>query len=106
MALAAAQAALDDDDFLQQSVATNQAGLQQWFTACAEHSWEYIPTVGNFITINTKREALPLYHALLREGVIVRPIAGYGMPQHLRITIGTEAQNTRCIAALQKVLAA
>jgi histidinol-phosphate aminotransferase len=47
-----------------------------------------------------------LYHALLREGVIVRPIAGYGMPQHLRITIGTEAQNTRCIAALQKVLAA
>ena len=106
MALAAAQAALDDDDFLQQSVATNQAGLQQWFTACAEHSWEYIPTVGNFITINTKREALPLYNALLREGVIVRPIAGYGMPQHLRITIGTEAQNTRCIAALQKVLAA
>ena len=106
MALAAAQAALDDDEFLQQSVATNQAGLQQWFTACAEHSWEYIPTVGNFITINTKREALPLYHALLREGVIVRPIAGYGMPQHLRITIGTEAQNTRCIAALQKVLAA
>ena len=106
MALAAAQAALDDDEFLQQSVATNQAGLQQWFTACAEHCWEYIPTVGNFITINTKREALPLYHALLREGVIVRPIAGYGMPQHLRITIGTEAQNTRCIAALQKVLAA
>jgi histidinol-phosphate aminotransferase len=106
MALAAAQAALDDDEFLQQSVATNQAGLQQWFTACAEQGWEYVPTVGNFITINTKREALPLYNALLREGVIVRPIAGYGMPQHLRITIGTEAQNTRCIAALQKVLAA
>jgi histidinol-phosphate aminotransferase len=106
MALAAAQAALSDEAFLQASVTTNQAGLQQWFKACADQGWEYIPTVGNFITINTQREALPVYNALLREGVIVRPIAGYGMPQHLRITIGTEAQNTRCIAALQKVLAA
>jgi histidinol-phosphate aminotransferase len=106
LALAAAQAALGDDDFLQQSVAINAAGLQQWFAACAENGWEYIPTVGNFITVNLKRPAAPLYDALLREGVIVRPIGGYGLPQHLRITIGTEAQNNRCIKALQKVLAA
>ncbi len=106
LALAAAQAALGDDDFLARSVATNKAGLQQWFAACADNGWEYIPTVGNFITLDMKRPAAPLYDALLREGVIVRPIGGYSLPQHLRITIGTEAQNTRCIKALQKVLAA
>lgn len=106
LALAAAEAALDDDAFLQRSVTANTAGLQQWFTACAENHWEYIPTVGNFITINCQRPAAPLYDALLREGVIVRPIGGYGMLQHLRITIGTEAQNNRCINALKKVLAA
>ncbi|MGB5600316.1 MAG: histidinol-phosphate transaminase [Thiothrix litoralis] len=106
LALAAAQAALGDEAFLQQSVATNAAGLQQWFAACAENGWEYIPTVGNFITVNMKRPAAPLYDALLREGVIVRPIGGYGLPQHLRITIGTQAQNDRCIKALQKVLSA
>lgn len=106
LALAAAQAALGDDAFLQRSVVTNAAGLQQWFAACAENGWEYIPTVGNFITVNMQRPAAPLYDALLREGVIVRPIAGYGLPQHLRITIGTQAQNERCINALKKVLAA
>ncbi|WGZ92449.1 MAG: histidinol-phosphate transaminase [Candidatus Thiothrix putei] len=106
LALAAAQAALGDDDFLERSVATNAAGLQQWFAACAENGWEYMPTAGNFITINMQRPAAPLYDALLREGVIVRPIGGYGLPQHLRITVGTAAQNTRCINALQKVLTA
>lgn len=106
LALAAAEAALDDEDFIQQSVATNTAGLQQWFAACAENGWDYIPTVGNFITVDMKRPAAPLYDALLREGVIVRPIGGYGLPQHLRITIGTEVQNTRCINALKKVLSA
>lgn len=106
LALAAATAALGDDEFLQQSVAVNNAGLQQWFAACAENHWESIPTAGNFITINMQRPAAAIYQALLREGVIVRPIGAYGLPQHLRITIGTEAQNQRCITALRKVLAA
>ncbi|HRJ53551.1 MAG TPA: histidinol-phosphate transaminase [Candidatus Thiothrix moscowensis] len=106
LALAAAEAALDDDEFLKHSVMTNTAGLQQWFDACAEQGWEYIPTVGNFITLDCKRPAAPLYDALLREGVIVRPIGAYGLPHHLRITIGSESQNTRCINALKKVLAA
>lgn len=106
LALAAAEAALDDDVFLQSSVATNAAGLQQWFAACADNDWKYIPTVGNFITVDFKRPAAPLYEALLREGIIVRPIGGYQLPRHLRITIGTEAQNSRCIEALQNLLSA
>ena len=106
LALAAAEAALDDDEFLQQSVATNAAGLQQWFSACADYNWDYMPTVGNFITVDCKCPAAPLYYTLLREGIIVRPIGGYRLPHHLRITIGTEAQNSRCIKALNKVLSA
>lgn len=106
LALVAAQAALSDKAFLQASVETNQAGLQQWFKACEENGWDYIPTVGNFITVNVKRPAAPIYQALLYEGIIVRPIGGYGLPQHLRITVGTLEQNERCIMALKKVLAA
>lgn len=106
LALAAATAALEDDEFLQNSVDTNQAGLKQWMAACEANHWEFMPTVGNFITLNVQRPAMPVYQALLREGVIVRPIAAYGLPQHLRITVGTEQQNQRCINALKKVLAA
>jgi histidinol-phosphate aminotransferase len=50
------------------------------------------------------RLAAPIYEGLLREGVIVRPVANYGMPNHLRITIGKEGENARCLAALAKVL--
>lgn len=107
LALVAAAAALDDEAFLQASVETNEAGLKQWYTACAERGWSYIPTVGNFITVKVEHKlGAEVYNALLREGVIVRPIGGYGLPNHLRITIGTEAQNKRCIAALDKVLKA
>ncbi len=106
LALLAAQAALQDAAFVQQSVAINRAGLQQWMAACEANHWPFIPSVGNFITLDTQRNAAAVYEALLREGVIVRPIAGYGLPQHLRITIGTQTQNQRCISALQKVLQA
>ena len=51
-----------------------------------------------------KQPAQPIYDALLREGVIVRPIAGYGMPNHLRISIGLPAENDRLFDALVKVL--
>lgn len=106
LALAAAEAALADDKHIQQSCETNAAGLQQWHAACKAHDWSFIPSMGNFITVDTQRDAAPLYTALLHEGVIVRPVANYGLPQHLRITIGTQEQNQRCIEALAKVLSA
>ena len=59
---------------------------------------------GNFITIDFKQPAAPIYDALLREGVIVRPIAGYGMPNHLRISVGLPEENDRLFKALVKVL--
>ena len=104
LSLVAAEAALDDEDFLQRSVSTNTAGLQQWLNACEINGWASIPSVANFITVDTERDAAQVYVDLLQEGVIVRPIGGYGLPQHLRISIGTDAENARCIQALHKVL--
>ena len=106
LALAAAQAALNSKEHLAASVALNHAGMAQLSQAFEKMGLSYIPSVGNFITVDLKRSGAELYELLLREGVIVRPIANYGMPTHLRISIGLEAENARFIKALQKVLAA
>jgi histidinol-phosphate aminotransferase len=50
------------------------------------------------------QDAMPVYNALLREGIIVRPLANYNLPHHLRITIGTMEQNTRCLSALDTII--
>lgn len=103
-ALAAATAALKDDEFVQASIDVNQAGMQQWQAACEAYGWFMIPSVGNFITLKAGKDAMGVYDRLLHEGVIVRPLANYGMAEYLRITIGTEEQNQRCIDALLKVM--
>ncbi len=103
-ALLAATAALDDDEHLQSCVEINTKGIKFWRAACQYRGLEYIPTVGNFITIDFEQDAMPIYEALLREAVIVRPIANYGLPNHLRITISTVEENQKCLDALDKVL--
>lgn len=104
MALAAATAALDDIEQLTMSVQVNNDGLRQWQFACEDYGWSYIPSVANFICIEVGSNAEQVYEGLLKEAVIVRPIANYKLPQYLRITIGTADQNQRCINALHKVL--
>ncbi|MBE0510960.1 MAG: histidinol-phosphate transaminase [Chromatiales bacterium] len=104
LALAAATAALADEAHLSASVALNARGLQQLGEGFVAMGLDYIPSAGNFISVDLKRPAAPLYQALLREGVIVRPVANYGMPEHLRVTVGTEAQNQRFLEALARVL--
>lgn len=104
-ALAAATAVLDDADYLQRSRQINREGMQQLVQGFKKLELDYIPSAGNFITVHVDREAGPLYQALLREGVIVRPVANYGMPRSLRISIGLPAENARFLQALEKVLA-
>lgn len=104
LAQLAATAALDDQAHVSASVQLNQAGLRQLSEACQARGLAFIPSVGNFLSIDVGRLAGPVYDALLREGVIVRPIGGYGMPQHLRVTIGTAHDNQRFIEALDRVL--
>ncbi|MEO5573086.1 MAG: histidinol-phosphate transaminase [Gammaproteobacteria bacterium] len=105
VALAASQAALADHEHLTRTLEVNREGMRQLTAAFADRGLEVIPSAGNFICLDVQREAAPVYEALLYEGVIVRPVANYGMPRHLRITIGLAHENARFIAALYKVIA-
>ena len=91
--------------YLERAVSVNRDGLVQVSTGLRGLGIAFIPSIGNFITFDCAREAQPVFQALLREGVIVRPLGGYGMPRHLRVSIGTAAENARFLAALCKVLA-
>lgn len=104
LAQEAALASLNDKSHVSQSVSLNNAGKQYLQTALAEIGLSYLPTMGNFISINLKQEAQPVYEKLLKKGVIVRPVANYNMPEYLRVTIGTAEQNQRFVKALSEVL--
>lgn len=104
LALAAAEAALEDESYLRQTLDLNYAGMQQLTSAFQAMGLSWIPSSGNFVAVELKQDALPVYQALLHEGVIVRPVANYQMPYHLRVSIGTEYENQRFIEALSKVL--
>jgi len=104
VALAAAEAALDDDEFLARSAEVNRRGMAQLVAAFRELGLEWIPSAGNFVTFKVG-DAIGVNQALLRQGVIVRPIAAYGMPHWLRVSIGLPEENTRFIEALRQALA-
>ena len=105
LALAAACAALDDSEYLAEGRRLNEAGMQQLQAGLRELGLCWIESKGNFLAVDLAREAAPVFQGLLREGVIVRPVANYGMPNHLRVTIGLPAENARFLEALSKVLA-
>ena len=104
VALAAAEAALDDDEFLARSAEVNRRGMAQLVAAFRELGLEWIPSAGNFVTFKVG-DAIGVNQALLRQGVIVRPIAAYGMPHWLRVSIGLPEENARFIEALRQALA-
>lgn len=108
LALKAAEAALADEDFIQHSRAVNATGLVMMAEALAARGLTVIPSLANFVTVNTGLPAGLVFDALLREGVIVRPLGGKtdtgGLSCHIRITIGTQVQNERVLAALDRVV--
>lgn len=103
LALAAATAALDDLEFVVRSHEANRAGMTQIVTGLDKFGLPYIPSRGNFIAFKAG-DAAGVNTRLLKQGVIVRPIAGYGMPEWLRVTIGTETENRRFLEALGKAV--
>ena len=105
LAQSAAMAALGDREHIQRTLELNNAGLRQMRDAYVDLGLSFIPSVCNFYTVHVGGPAKPVFDALLREGVIVRPLGNYGLPEHLRISIGTPEQNQRLISALRKVLA-
>ena len=103
IAQAAAVAALADQDFVHKSRALNTQGMQTLIAAFRRLELSWIPSLANFVSVKVPKAA-EVFQRLLRQGVIVRPIAGYGLPEYLRVTIGTEAENSRFLDALEAIL--
>lgn len=106
IALAAATAVLDDQAYLERSRQVNSEGLRQLEEGFRGLGLSYIPSAGNFIAVEVGADAAGVYQSLLRQGVIVRPVAGYGMPEHLRVSVGLAHENDRLLAALAEALRA
>lgn len=104
LALTAAVAALGDQAYLERSRQLNQDGMQQLIKGCEALGLAFIPSLGNFLTIEVGHDAGNLYQRLLQEGVIVRPLAPYQMPNHLRVSIGLPEENAFFLDALKRVL--
>jgi histidinol-phosphate aminotransferase len=104
LAMVAAVAALGDDAFIEESRRVNESGLRLLKAELTKRNLESIPAFGNFITFKVDN-AKHVFEELLKRGVIVRPIAGYGLPEYLRVTVGTEQQNRRFLAALDSAIA-
>jgi histidinol-phosphate aminotransferase len=105
LAQAAALAALDDVAYVEESRRLNREGLAQLASGFARLRLRALPSSGNFVLVEVG-DAVRVYGALLREGVIVRPVANYELPQWLRVTVGLPEENERFLAALERALAA
>jgi histidinol-phosphate aminotransferase len=105
-ALAAATAALEDDEHLAATIALNRSGIAGLRAGLDTLGIRAPASAGNFVLADIGRPAEPVYEALLRQGVIVRPVANYALPNHLRITTGTAVQNERLLAAMASAIAA
>jgi histidinol-phosphate aminotransferase len=105
LAQIAALAALDDDEHVARTQRCNREGMAYLRAQCTRLGLEFVPSWANFLLIrvgNGKR----VYEALLREGVIVRPMNVYGFPEHVRVTIGTAEENARFVGAMEHILRA
>ena len=103
LAIAAAVAALDDHLFVADSYELNRRGMEQIVAGLKRLGLEHIPSHGNFVTFKAG-DGAAVNQKLLQQGVIVRPIGGYGLPEWLRVTIGSEPENARFLDALEKAL--
>jgi histidinol-phosphate aminotransferase len=102
--LAGAVAALEDVEFVKRSYALNQAGMLQITTGLRQLGIEYIPSYGNFLSFRVRGNIKAVNESLLKQGVIVRPIGIYEMPEHLRVTVGLESENQRFLKSLELAL--
>ena len=104
VAQAAALAALDDTAYVAESARLNRAGLAELTAALDSMGVRYVPSHANFLLVHVG-DGARVYEQMLRDGVIVRPVANYGLPQHVRVTVGLPEENRRFLAALESALA-
>jgi histidinol-phosphate aminotransferase len=103
MAQAAAIAAIADDAFVERSYQLNRDGLAKLQSGFAALGLQFVPSYGNFVLVRVGN-AGAVYEGLLRKGVIVRPVGGYGLPEWLRVSVGLPEENDRLLAALAQVM--
>ena len=104
VAQAAAVAALDDIAHLEAGIRLNRDGLQQLEAGLNKLGLSWIPSVGNFVAVDTGQDAAAVYERLLQQGVIVRPVANYGLPEYLRVTVGLPEENEHFLSAIERAL--
>lgn len=105
VASACAIAALDDADFVAMVRRENRAGLAQLGAGFAKLGLEFVPGQGNFLLVKVG-DGVALFDRLQRRGLITRPVKGYGLPEWLRVSVGTPAQNERLLRTMGEVLGA
>lgn len=104
LALLAAETALDDQEHVAHAVQLNTAERTRLAQTLTAQGLGVLPTQANFVTIDFGRDAKPIHQGLLEQGVIVRPMASYGLPNFLRVSVGTVAENNRFLEALKATL--
>ena len=103
LALTAASAAIKDTAFLEKSMAVNTIGMKMLEACCQRLGLRFVPSKGNFLLVDFAQDAMPIYQQMLELGVITRPVANYGLPNCLRITIGSESEMKRMIEVMEQV---
>jgi len=103
LALVGALAALDDQEHVRRTLEVNHHGMRMLSTAFDRLGLTFVPSAANFILVRVG-QGLTVYERLLKRGVIVRPMDGYGLPEYLRVTIGLPEENRRFVEALESVL--
>lgn len=104
LAQVAGVAALEDDEHLARSCELVAAGREQLYHGLDELGVKYVPSEANFVLVDLEREAAPVFEELLRLGVVVRPMAGWGLPNALRVSVGRPEENDAFLSALATVL--
>jgi len=104
LAQVAARAALSDDDFLKRTQEVTWLGLDQIYQGLNDLGLKYVPSQGNFVLFDTQRDVVQVNEALLKRGVILRPVMNYGFQTHMRMSVGTHEENQKALQALLEVL--
>jgi histidinol-phosphate aminotransferase len=105
LAQVAGVAALEDDEFLARSREAVAAGREQLYQGLGRLAVKFVPSEANFVLVDLEQEAGPVFERLLREGVVVRPMAGWGLPNAIRVSVGVAEENEAFLTALAGVLA-
>jgi histidinol-phosphate aminotransferase len=101
VSLQAALMALKDQQFVQDTLALNQQGLHQIAMGLTSLDLSYLPSACNFITFKCENNGDRLYNYLLQQGIIVRPLKAYGLPDYIRVSVGKSIHNERFIEAIK-----